>query len=72
MADYPNATDNLKEIVRKINSHTGEDKIPKDVKSEITSVKEEIKEMVEQNDQNQAKIFNILIQKIRKLEEILK
>lgn len=70
MGDYIKATDNLKEIVRKIN--TREDKIPKDVKSEITSAKEEIQQMVEQNDKNQTEILNYLFEKITKLEDILK
>ena len=69
MDDYTKARENLEKIVTEINgskSHTS------NVSNEITSAKEEIKEMVEQNDNNQAKILSILIKKINKLEDILK
>ena len=45
--------------------HIGVDLIPKNVRSEITSTNEEIKQMVKENDKTQAEILKILITKIK-------
>lgn len=74
MDDYPNATENLQRIATEIDNskHIRVDLIPKNVRSEITSTNEEIKQMVKENDKTQAEILKILITKITKLEDILK
>lgn len=74
MDDYPNATINLQKIADKIDISKGHmrNEILLNVKDEISSTKKEIKQMVKENDENQAEILKILIEKITKLEDILK
>ena len=74
MNNYSYATENLKRIASEIDSSKVHitNEILSSVRDEIASTNEEIKRMVNKNDINQAKILNILIGKISKLEEILK
>ena len=74
MNNYSYATENLKRIADEIPSSKGRigNEILSHVRDEIASTNEQIQRMVNDNDNNQAKILTILIGKIRKLEEILK
>lgn len=76
MDNYPDATKNLKRIANEIQIPSSKGHIGNEILSrvidEIASTNEQIQRMVNDNDNNQAKILSILIKKINKLEDILK